>query len=390
MKKLDSQRKKTYFVAFCISIILFAVLTHLPEFARVQKSVGAYFNTVTVGFIIAYLMNPLAKFYERKLFRNLKRGRWAVSVFSAFVSFVAVIVVLLLILIPQLVSSIISFIDHLPEYQSQIYSLFQKYGINEYIHIYESSDEVLNRFMEWLKGYQSDIIAFWIGIAKALINVAIASILSIYLLMGKTRFKADYKELLSVLLPDDKLDSFLNYVSRCDYIVKRYMIFSLLDALIIGAINAIILLLLKTPHVGLISIIAGITNLIPTFGPVIGGAVGALLLLLDNPLYAVIFLVVTVVLQLCDGYIIKPRLFGNSLGISGLLILLAIVTLGKAFGVGGLLLAIPIAAIFDFTYREVLLPYLRKKKTQQIQSEEDTEEIIMQESNNDGTCVDEE
>ena len=132
-----------------------------------------------------------------------------------------------------------------------------------------------------------------------------------------------------------------------------------------GGINAAAMLVLRMPHIGLISIIVSVTNMIPTFGPVIGGVIGALLLLLVNPLYAVIFLAITLVLQICDGYVIKPKLFGNSLGVSGLLILLAIVTLGKAFGMGGLLLAIPIAAICDFTYREVLLPYLKKKKMQQ-------------------------
>ena len=81
MKTPDSKRRNTYLVALIISIILFYILTHLPELTRVQQSVGAYFNTVTIGCIIAYLMNPLAKFYERKLFKNLKRGRWALSVF---------------------------------------------------------------------------------------------------------------------------------------------------------------------------------------------------------------------------------------------------------------------------------------------------------------------
>ncbi len=328
---------------------------------------------MTIGCIIAYLVNPLAKFYERKLFRNLKRGQWGISVFFAFVTFVAVIAVLLLILVPQLVNSIMSFIDKLPEYQTQIHSLFQNIGLTGFIHIPESADEVLSRFAEWLKGYQSDIIAFWLGVGKILVNVAIASVLSIYLLMAKATLKADYTEFLSALLREEKLNSLLSYVSRCDYIVKRYVIFSLLDALIVGGINAVAMLLLRMPHVGLISIIVGVTNMVPTFGPVIGGAIGALFLLLENPLFAVIFLAITVVLQICDGYIIKPRLFGNSLGISGLVILLAIVTLGKAFGVGGLLLSIPIAAICDFTYREVLLPYLRKRKMQQTKNEEDAE-----------------
>ena len=78
--------------------------------------------------------------------------------------------------------------------------------------------------MEWLKGYQSDIIAFWLGIAKILVNVGIASILSLYLLIGKNKLKADYIEFLSALLRDDKLDRLVHYIRRCDYIVKRFFL----------------------------------------------------------------------------------------------------------------------------------------------------------------------
>lgn len=143
---------------------------------------------------------------------------------------------------------------------------------------------------------------------------------------------------------------------------NRYLVFSLLDALIVGVITAIIMLILRMPYVGLISVVAAVTNLIPTFGPVIGAVIGGFFLLLVKPVYAIMFIAITLVLQVADGYIIKPKLFGNSLGVSGLLILLAIVTMGNAFGIGGILLAIPVAAICDFTYREGFLPYLQRRK----------------------------
>ena len=118
------------------------------------------------------------------------------------------------------------------------------------------------------------------------------------------------------------------------------------------------------PYAGLISVVVGVTNLIPSFGPVIGAVVGGLIILLENPILAVTFVIANQILQACDGYVIKPRLFGNSLGVSGLLILLAIVSMGTMFGVGGLLLSIPAAAVCDFSYREVTLPYLKKRKAE--------------------------
>ena len=114
-------------------------------------------------------------------------------------------------------------------------------------------------------------------------------------------------------------------------------------------------------YAGLVSVVVGFTNLIPTFGPIIGAAIGGLILLLVKPVHALIFVIFTLVLQTIDGYIIKPRLFGNTLGVSGLLILVAIVVGGNIFGVVGILLAIPFAAILDFSYKEAFLPWLEER-----------------------------
>ena len=184
------------------------------------------------------------------------------------------------------------------------------------------------------------------------------------------------KTLLSALLMDNKLNSVLFFIRRCNFILNRYLVFTLLDSLIVGVANALIMLLLRMPYVGMISVIAGITNLIPTFGPVIGAVISGFILLLVNPVYAIMFIAITLVLQICDGYIIKPKLFGNTLGVSGLLILIAIVTMGNAFGIGGILLAIPVAAICDYSYREGFLPYLQKrkeKKQETVKSEKESD-----------------
>lgn len=362
IKKLQSKSWYPYAVALCIGIILYVVLMQLPSITSGLDFLGKYFNTAIIGCIVAYLMNPLAKFYERKLFKNMKKGRWAASIFLALFSFLAVIIILMIILIPQLISNITSFLNQLPNYQKDIHSLLQKIGLTKLIYIPESADEIMDKTVVSLKGYGKDIIAFWTGLAKILINIVIGVVLSIYLLGSKDRLKADAKELLSAMVPDDKLDRTFSYIRRCDYILNRYLVFTILDSTIVGVLNAVIMMALRMPYVGLISIIVGVTNLIPTFGPIIGAVVGGLILLLENPILAIIFVIANQILQACDGYIIKPRLFGNSLGVSGLLILLAIVTMGNMFGVGGLLLAIPFAAVCDFTYRDVILPYLKQRK----------------------------
>ena len=374
MKKLQSKAWYPYAVALCIGIVLYVVLMQLPSITDHLSFLGKYYNTVIVGCIIAYLLNPLAKFYERKVLKGMKKGRWAASIFLALFSFIAVVVILIIILIPQLINNITTFLSRLPEYQEYIHSLFQKLGITKLMYIPESADEILDEASKALNGYGQDIIAFWTGIAKILVNVVIGMVLAIYLLGSKERLKTDAGELLSALLTDDKLDRTLSYIRRCNYILSRYLVFTILDSTIVGVLNAVIMVALRMPYVGLVSIIVGVTNLIPTFGPIIGAVVGGLMLLLENPTLAIIFIAANQILQLCDGYVIKPRLFGNSLGVSGLLILLAIVTFGNMFGVGGLLLAIPISAMCDFSYREVTLPYLRRRKAEKESNAKKTEQ----------------
>ncbi len=104
----------------------------------------------------------------------------------------------------------------------------------------------------------------------------------------------------------------------------------------------------------MISVVVGLTNLAPTFGPVIGAAIGAFILLLVNPWYALYFLIFTVIIQIIDGYILKPRLFGGALGVPGVVVLICIIIGGRLFGIWGVLLAIPFAAIASFLVKEAL------------------------------------
>ncbi|MCR5746465.1 MAG: AI-2E family transporter, partial [Lachnospiraceae bacterium] len=121
----------------------------------------------------------------------------------------------------------------------------------------------------------------------------------------------------------------------------------------------------------LISVIVGITNLAPTFGPLAGALIGGFILIFVNPWWALWFIRFTIILQTIDGYIIKPRLFGNSLGISSLWILVSIIVFGRMFGVAGILLAIPSTAIFDIFYKEVILRRLEKYKEEKLRLREE-------------------
>ena len=118
------------------------------------------------------------------------------------------------------------------------------------------------------------------------------------------------------------------------------------------------------PYSILISLVVGITNLAPTFGPIVGGIIGGFILVLVNPFYALWFIIFTVILQTIDGYILKPKLFGGSLGVPGVWILISIIVGSRILGVAGILLAIPFAAIVDFIYHDLIFKDAGKSENQ--------------------------
>ena len=164
------------------------------------------------------------------------------------------------------------------------------------------------------------------------------------------------------MLSREKHEAVMDFALRCDSILMNYLGQTMLDSLIIGVINAVFMLLCRMPYTGLISVIVAVTNLIPNFGPIIGAVFGGFILLLVNPWQALYFIVFTFVLQFFDAYILKPKLFSNSLGVSGLLILVMSIVLGNLGGIVGVLLAIPAAAILSFIYNDYFLPVQEKRK----------------------------
>lgn len=143
-----------------------------------------------------------------------------------------------------------------------------------------------------------------------------------------------------------------SFPEKCRYVFSTYIRSNLLDAAIVGAANAVFLAVMKLPYILPISLVAGLSNMIPTFGPLLGLAVGCLFLVFHRPISALWFLLFTVVLQLIDSYFIKPKLFGSALGVPSFLVLVATLVGGWLFGIWGVLLAVPVAAILLMVWRD--------------------------------------
>ena len=156
----------------------------------------------------------------------------------------------------------------------------------------------------------------------------------------------------------------LDFTLRCDTILVTFLGQSILDSLIVGTVNAVFMLICRMQYAGLVSVVVAVMNLIPNFGAAIGIVLGGFILLLVNPVHALIFVIFGCILQFTDAYVIKPKLFSSSLGVSGLLILVTSIVLGNIFGLPGFLLAIPAAAILSFAYQDYFLPRQEERRRQ--------------------------
>ena len=365
-KKLRERPWYPYAVAACIAVTLYVLLMHLGTLWGAVKTFSGYFLPVFLGCILAYLMNPLAKLYQRSLFHKVKKEGlgWSASVILAVLTVVLILLFLLGTLIPQLISSGKTLVNNFDGYLSSLQALANNWGISGYLNVdnlFNSSGNLVTRATEYLSKNLSNIVSASASAGKGVFNWVIALILSVYLLSAKTRLKAGATRLLRSLMAEEHFTRTAAFLRRCDDILSRYIVFSLLDAAIVGVANLIFMGITGMQYAGLVSVVVAVTNLIPTFGPIIGAVIGGFVLLLVHPMHALIFLIFTFVLKFLDGYVIKPRLFGNSLGVSGLQILIAVIVGGNIIGVVGNLLAIPFAAILDFVYREAFLPAMEHR-----------------------------
>ena len=337
-----------------------AVLSALGTFV-------GYFRAVILGAVFAYLLSPLAIFFSTKVFRGkvFDKTRWALSVILAVAVMLLAMTLLIGTLLPQLIDSIVLFSANIDGYATSLMYLIENsslYNLIDQESFMTFSQNSLTSVTNFIKENAGNIVGFAASSGKNIASTVIAMILAIYLLMDSKRVVNGVKQLFSLVLPETGYKIFRDFVVRCDNILINYIVQSLLDALIIGSANAVFMTVTGMPYVGLISVVVGVTNLVPNFGPIVGGAIGAFILILIKPMSALGFVIFCLLLQTVDGYILKPRLFSGSLGVSGLLILSSTIVLGNMFSVLGILLSIPTAAVLSFLYHDYLLPWLKKRK----------------------------
>ena len=345
-----------YTIATCSAVVLFVVLTHLDVIGRGLHGLGTLISPIVMAAIIAYILNPLAGVFETYVFGKIRseRVRHDLSTACALLSFFFVVVILLVALIPQVISSIMTFAGNFEIYARSLQGVLQRLqaaASNMNIDIsglIASSGDFLDAIRSLLPKNVNHIVNTSINLTLGIFEAVIAFILAVYFLTSKERIKSGFKFLLQAILSVNVYPAAVEFLGR--------------DGVIIGISNAIFMKAAGMPYIVLLSVVVGVANLVPTFGPFVGGTIGAFILVLVNPWYALWFLIFTFLIQTVDGYILKPRMFGDSLGVPAVWVLVSIIVFGRIFGILGVVVSIPLAAILTYMYQSWIVIKLEKRR----------------------------
>lgn len=371
--KYEKNRWSGLTISLCVVVLFYVLLTNIGNVKIFLSSFLTIISTVIIGALIAYAVNPLAVFIYEHLKRLVKKKENAVWLFSAMVSLIFVLgvfVALGILIFPMLIENITNFASRLSGYIDSLKALVMSREFDEDIKlsivnfIDEQSDlsTVINNFILKNGITPSGVLEFSANVGSGAFNFIIGVILAFYFLIEKKKLVELLGEFFVLVIPTRYYDDCRNVWNKLNSIFSRFIVCEIVDSLIVGIANAIFMLIMGMPYPIFCSVIVGLTNLAPTFGPFVGAFIGGVILILAKPEAVIPFLIFTLALQLVDGYLIKPRLFGTALKVPSFLVLVFLVVGGKIWGVPGVLLAIPLAAIISYIYREIAVPWLTARK----------------------------
>ena len=299
----------------------------------------------------------------------------AIAVVATMAFFVLIIYMLIIIIVPQLISSIREIINNLPIYIRNIDDYSNSLLVNN-PDLQELIDSQLTDYYETLSEFVTKHIKPYIPEVTTIVKVASQSVISgvkvvidlivglivaIYVLNSKERFTTRGKKLVYAFFREDMANELVGGFRFVNNTFKDFIGGKIIDSLIIGVICYIGCKMLAINYPVLISVIVGVTNIIPFFGPYIGGIAGALLLVLIDPIKALVFLIFVIIFQQFDGNILGPRILGGSTGLSSFWVIFAITFFGGIWGVVGWLIGVPVFAVFYALVSRITNHYLRKR-----------------------------
>lgn len=362
---LDARSISNLIVVLAGILFYVALVNFTSVRAKLDMVLGVLAPFIT-GFAIAYLLNTPMNFFERKVYKTLKHRR-VLSIVTVYLLAVIILAVLLNLILPQVGESIVGLASNMNYYISNLNTLVQNLaeqfniegdGLQDLVVSYQ---DLLNNLAKMASQALPGILNFGVAIGSGLVSAITALISSIYMLSGKGRLVPQIKKMIYAFAPAKKADRFLDICRHANSVFVGFINGKLIDSAIIGVLCFILCAIFQIPLAVLISVVIGVTNIIPFFGPIIGAIPCIMILLIVDPWAALRFGVLVIALQQFDGNILGPKILGDSTGLSAIWVLVSIVVGGGLFGFPGMLLGVPTFAVLYALVREFVNHKLEAK-----------------------------
>lgn len=350
---------KYILMVIAITLLMIVFLFNFGKFAAMFKKVIEVLMPVIWGGVLAFLMNPIMKNLERFLYRFIFKKRRhkktvrAISLTLTCILTVAVVTGLFYIVIPEIINSITTIFGNISLWVEQLTEWVTK--------LFKNNKEIQDKLISVINDYSSDFSSLLdtlmpilenistsaFGIVNLIKNILLGFIVSIYILAGKETHMGQARKIVFALFSKKTSGKIFEFVSKTNKIFNGFIIGKIIDSAIIGVITYICMTVLGLPYIVMISVIIGITNIIPFFGPFFGAIPSAMLILLSTSSIkdVVVFVIMILIIQQFDGNILGPGILGNSTGLPAIWVVISLFIGGGLFGFVGMVLAVPTCAL---------------------------------------------
>lgn len=385
--KFNRKMVMTGIIAFLViaaSICFYYLIFRSEAFSAKINTFISILSPVIYGIIIAYLLTPIVNFIERRMLKPLftkktpeitPKKKKCMRVISVILSLLLVILLFyafISVIVPEVSRSIIAISYQFPYYIRNLTQFSNK--------LLQDNPTLNDLFTQFVDDYSGELSNFLnktiipqtqeilkhislslISLFKTLWNVIIGAIISVYVLFNKELFAGQAKKIAYALLNTEHANTFIKDIRFTSQTFIGFLSGKIVDSIIIGILCFIGLSILKMPYAILVSVIVGVTNVIPFFGPYLGAIPSALLILLVNPLKCLYFIIFIIILQQLDGNVIGPKILGQSTGLSGFWVIFSITIFGGLWGVGGMIIGVPLWAVIYALVKRTIGRKLKNK-----------------------------
>ena len=374
----------TAFFVVAASMLFYFLLFRTKTLGIGIAKVISVINPILYGFIIAYILMPVMQCIENLVYKVIVRAHRKPSprvcrtihlLCCIFALVLAGLIVygLFAMIIPQLITSIRTIVVNFQSYIDNINGFIDTWLLKDNQELDEKTTALITEYSqklyEWL---QSEITPLLnrlaggvtnsvLGVATFVKNILLGAIISLYVMIRNDVLLARFRRLVYALFTPQTGNRILRNLRFADEKFGGFFIGKVLDSAIIGVITYICCLVMKMPYTVLISVVIGVTNIIPFFGPFIGAVPSSILIFVENPLKALIFIVFILILQQFDGNFLGPRILGSSVGVSSFMVILSILIGSGFFGVTGMVVAVPACAVITALVQTAVLRRMMEK-----------------------------